>query len=150
MIVRQAAIADRDCLTEFNRALATETEGRILAHKVVSAGVEKLLRSPTLGFYSVAEVEGQVVGSLLITTEWSDWRNGLFWWVQSVYVRPAFRRKGIYRAMYSHVKQLARDQPDICGFRLYVDRENLAAQETYCSLGMHATAYQIFEETFER
>jgi ribosomal protein S18 acetylase RimI-like enzyme len=97
-------------------------------------------------FYVVAEDDGGLVGSLMVTKEWSDWRNGSFWWIQSVYVRPEVRRRGVYRSLYRHVQNLAAADPGVCGFRLYVDRENVVAQGTYGALGMKATRYLVFEE----
>ena len=126
--------------------MALETEGIEVSKDKITNGVVNLMNSPGLGFYLVAECDGKITGSLMITTEWSDWRNGLFWWIQSVYVLPEYRRMGIYRAMYEHVKQLAQEKPDICGFRLYVERNNKIAQTTYENLGMEETYYLLFEE----
>ena len=100
------------------------------------------------GFYLVAESEGQVVGGLLITYEWSDWRNATFWWIQSVYVNARWRRKGVYRAMHDYVHDIAESRDDICGIRLYVERTNQAAQQTYDSLGMSRSHYDLFEIDF--
>lgn len=148
--VRSATQADAAALVEFNRAMAKETEDKDLAVSVLSAGVNWLLQNPTQGFYLIAERGGEVAGCLMVTSEWSDWRNGLFWWIQSVYVRPQYRRKGAYRRLYLHVKQLARERGDICGFRLYVEKENVNAQKTYQSLGMQETPYRMFEEPVQR
>ena len=145
MHIRQASSQDAGTLAEFNSAIAFETEQLKLRPEVIRAGVEALLARPEYGFYLVAEVDDQIVASLMVTNEWSDWRNGMFWWIQSVYVRPAYRRRGIYRALYQHVKSLA-EKADVCGFRLYVERENEIAQQTYASLGMAKTPYRIFEE----
>jgi ribosomal protein S18 acetylase RimI-like enzyme len=102
-----------------------------------------------LGFYLVAEAaDGQVAGSLMVTTEWSDWRNGRFWWIQSVYIQPDWRRRGVFRALYRHLTEIAEDEPDVCGFRLYVERENAAAQATYRALGMHEGVYRVYERGF--
>ena len=146
MIFRLAAAQDAAVLAEFNAAMALETEGKHLLPEVIGAGVRSLLGRPASGFYLVAEADGQVVGSLLVTKEWSDWRNGDFWWIQSVYVRPAWRRQGIYKRLYRHVQQLAANDPAVCGFRLYVERENQRAQHTYRALGMSETHYLVFEE----
>jgi ribosomal protein S18 acetylase RimI-like enzyme len=146
MRVRQAAAADAPVLIEFNCAMALETERKELLPEVIGAGVRALLANPAAGFYVVAEREGRVVGALLITKEWSDWRNGSFWWIQSVYVRPEFRRQGVYRTLYRHVQSMAAKDPGVCGFRLYVERENARAQSTYTSLGMQETHYRVFEE----
>jgi len=145
MRIRQATAADAPVLVEFNCAMALETEGKELLPEVIGAGVRTLLGSPAAGFYVVAESEGRVVGTLLITKEWSDWRNGTFWWIQSVYVRPESRRKGVYKTLYGHVQGMAANEPGVCGFRLYVERENTRAQSTYTSLGMQETHYRVFE-----
>lgn len=130
----------------FNRNMAKETENLFLAPEVVRSGVSKLLKSPDLGFYLVAEQNNKVVGSLMITTEWSDWRCARFWWIQSVYVLPDFRRKGLYGRLYSEVKKLAQSDSNVCGFRLYVEKNNTIAKQAYRKYGMHKTAYRLFEE----
>ncbi len=145
LAIRPAREADARTIAEFNQAMAQETEGLRLADAVIQAGVENLLRDPAKGRYFLAERDGAVVGQLLITYEWSDWRNGWFWWIQSVYVAPAARRGGVYRALYAHVTQAARDARDVCGVRLYVDRDNLSAQRVYERLGMTRTGYLLFE-----
>lgn len=145
-VIRKATIDDADTLAAFNAEMARETEGKTLLPDVIGAGVRALLKDPRLGYYVVAEIDGQIAASLMVTTEWSDWRNGIFWWIQSVYVRPAYRRRGVYRSLYAFVKQLADNDPSVCGFRLYVERENSAAQNTYAALGMQETSYKLFEE----
>lgn len=147
--VRKASAVDANSLVEFNIAMAMETEQKTLKREKIGPGVKALFDHPEYGFYLVAESEDHIVGSLMITKEWSDWRNGLFWWIQSVYVIPEFRRKGIYRAMYQKVKDLADRTGNICGFRLYVEKQNIAAQKTYESLGMGETHYKMFEEMIE-
>jgi ribosomal protein S18 acetylase RimI-like enzyme len=117
-----------------------------LKPEVIGAGVRTMIDNPQMGFYLVVELDNGIQASLMVTTEWSDWRNGLFWWIQSVYVRPQYRRQGLYRELYARVKELAEQEPAVCGFRLYVERENDAAQQTYRSLGMTETEYRIFEE----
>ena len=144
--IRQGLTSDADRLAEFNSSMAFETEGIKLLPEVIGAGVNRLISDPNLGYYLVAESEGQIVASLMVTTEWSDWRNGLFWWIQSVYVIPEFRRKGLYRKLYEKVKELAAADPSICGFRLYVEKENTVAQRTYENVGMHETEYKMYEE----
>jgi len=149
LLIRGGELQDLDILVEFNRAMARETEGKDLSLKIVTAGVEALLKNPTLGFYILAENQDKVAGSLMVTTEWSDWRNGMFWWIQSVYVHPEFRRQGVYRKLYEFVKEKARNERKelrICGFRLYVERQNSVAQNTYKALGMQETGYKIYEE----
>ena len=149
MTIRSASLADTATIVEFNRAMARETEDRDLPFDTITAGVGRVLGDAALGFYLVAEVEGRVAGCLMITNEWSDWRNGWFWWVQSVYVDREFRGRGIYRALYAEAKSRARSQGGVCGFRLYVEQENLAAQETYRRQGMSRTHYLMFEELLE-
>ena len=145
LTIRLAHAGDADVIARSNIAMAFETEGKRLLPEVVTAGVRRLLAEPGLGFYLVAEAEGQVAGCLMITTEWSDWRNGQFWYIQSVYVQPAWRRLGVFRALYEHVGERAAAQPGVCGFRLYVEQHNAAAQQTYRSLGMVETDYRVME-----
>lgn len=146
MQIRRADASDIDVIVEFNRGIARETENIELKPDVLRAGVTALFDNPAYGFYVVAEIERAVVGALMITKEWSDWRNGMFWWVQSVYVRPGQRRQGVYRALYEHVRQLAAEQGNVCGFRLYVEHANQVAQHTYRALGMQPTPYRVFEQ----
>lgn len=145
-VCRLAKIDDTPILVAFNRAMALETEDKVLDPSVLSQGVATLLESPDLGFYVVAEYDDAVVGALMVTTEWSDWRNGVFWWVQSVYVQPEFRRQGVYRRLYRLVQELAAQDSRVCGFRLYVAQENNTAQQVYKALGMNSTHYWIFED----
>jgi len=145
--IRKATLRDAGVIADFNRAMAWETERKALHPDVITAGVRGLLQHPARGFYLVAEHAREIVGSLMVTMEWSDWRNGVFWWIQSVYVRPEWRRQGIYTRLYDYVRQEAAAEPDVCGFRLYVDRDNTVAQQVYASLGMVATHYLIYEET---
>ncbi len=128
--------------------MGKETEGVTLDAIRLRAGVRAILQDRTKGFYLVAEVHGKVVGQMMITREWSDWRNGYFWWIQSVYVLPAYRKKGVYRSLHEYAVNLARTRKDICGIRLYVDRKNKAAQKVYRKLGMKKARYEMFEEDF--
>ena len=146
MIIRQAMAHDAAELAEFNINMAQETEGVRLIPEVIRAGVDNMIAHPERGFYLVVELDNGIQASLMVTTEWSDWRNGTFWWIQSVYVRPDYRRQGLYRELYERVKELAEQEPAVCGYRLYVERENRAAQKTYARLGMRETEYKIFEE----
>ena len=146
MIIRQALSQDATELAEFNINMARETEGIELIPEVISSGVETMIANPDWGFYLVVELDNGIQASLMITTEWSDWRNGMFWWIQSVYVRPQYRRQGLYRELYERVKELAEQEKAICGFRLYVERDNKNAQNSYRALGMEETDYKIFEE----
>ena len=147
--IRQATAEDAESIAEFNRLMAFETEHKKLIPEVILTGVKTMIANPSHGFYLVAEKEGEIAGSLMITTEWSDWRNGVVWWVQSVYVRDEYRRQGIYRGLYEEVKSLSRSDESVCGYRLYVEKDNVRAQKTYESLGMIETDYLMYEELRE-
>lgn len=144
LIVRTGRPTDAETLTRFNLALAAETESRHLDPATVRAGVEAVLTDPNKGVYYLAERAGNVVGSLMITREWSDWRNGHFWWIQSVFVVPEARGSSVYSTLHRHVEQSARAAAG-CGLRLYVDDENVRAQAVYRALGMVASNYTLFE-----
>ncbi|MFN9880458.1 MAG: GNAT family N-acetyltransferase [Planctomycetota bacterium] len=144
--IRRGELRDTAVLAGFNIAMAAETESLELLPEVISAGVAAILADPGRGCYLLAEFGGEVAGALMVTSEWSDWRNGFFWWIQSVYVRPEFRRQGIYRSLHEHLRQLAKTEPNVCGLRLYVERENERAQATYSRLGMRETHYLLYEE----
>ena len=146
MHIRLATRTDAATLIGFNAAMALETEGKRLLPKVIGAGVRALLANPASGFYVIAEENTSVIGALMVTREWSDWRNGDFWWIQSVYVRPEFRRRGAYKRLYGHVQALAARDSRVCGFRLYADRGNRRAQAVYRALGMERTRYLVLEE----
>jgi ribosomal protein S18 acetylase RimI-like enzyme len=147
LTVRKAGPADAGAISRFNQAMALETEGRALIPERVDAGVRRLIDQPALGFYVVAQAQERIVACLLVTQEWSDWRNGLFWWIQSVFVQQGFRRQGVYRRLYAFVRTLADQEPEVCGFRLYVEKDNAVAQATYAALGMARTDYRLYEET---
>ena len=153
--IRHALESDAQRIADFNRAMALETENKILDSETIISGVKRIFQTPQYGFYLVAEGPSSssgnpIVGCLLITYEWSDWRNGLFWWIMSVYVAPDVRRRGVYRSLYQHARQLASEDQSVCGIRLYVDRENIRAQKTYTSLGMHKTDYHLYETEFSK
>lgn len=152
VIVRPAGLDDVDVLVNFGAALAQETEARILDRDRLRRGTLAVLESSARGFYLVAELhEGSwkaVVGQLLVTYEWSDWRNATFWWIQSVYVHPDWRRRGVYRRMHESVLAKGRAQGDVCGVRLYVEQENKAAHAVYRRVGLSCSPYLIFEEDF--
>jgi len=148
--IRLATPADLEFLVAANRAMAHETEHRELDEATVRAGVAAVLARRELGVYWIAEQGGEPAACLLVTTEWSDWRNGLFWWVQSVYVEPEARRRGVFSALYRQVRDAALADPGVCGLRLYVERDNQRAQATYRRLGMAETAYRLMEEEFHR
>ena len=145
MLIRKATLDDLNAIVEFNQAMAEETEGKKLDSNTITAGVKGLLGNAQRGFYLVAEADGVITGSLMVTYEWSDWRNADFWWIQSVYIVPEYRRKGVYSALYKKVQFLAEAADDVCGYRLYVEKENLAAQSTYEALGMAETHYLMYE-----
>ncbi len=148
--VRMASAADGDAFVRFNRAMALETEDKELDEEIVDPGVRAVFEDPARGFYVVAERVNETVAALLVTFEWSDWRNATFWWIQSVYVTPEFRRRGVYRRLYDFVRERARSEGGVCGFRLCVEKNNLAAQRTYESLGMSTSDYILYEETLEQ
>ncbi|MBC3764420.1 GNAT family N-acetyltransferase [Neptunicella marina] len=143
--IRRATPDDINALVNFNQAMAHETEGKVLDKDTLTQGVARLINQPEYGFYLVAETDGEIAAGLMVTYEWSDWRNGLFWWIQSVYVMPDFRRQGLYTALYNEVKALAEKQTGVCGFRLYVEKENIAAQKTYQALGMQECEYFMYQ-----
>jgi GNAT superfamily N-acetyltransferase len=150
--VRLAKPEDAARIASFSAAMALETEGRHLDRDRLHDGTIALLNSPDRGFFMVAELEWaddrQLLGQLMITYEWSDWRNGVFWWVQSVYVDRTWRRQGVFRRMHQAVLQEAKARTDVCGVRLYVDKDNPIAHVTYERLGLIRSAYQIYESDF--
>lgn len=146
MKIRKAGHDDIVTLASFNQQMAAETEELSLNPEVITAGVAGMVDNPQRGFYLVAESAGKIAASLMITYEWSDWRNGNFWWIQSVYVLPGFRRQGLYRKLYDEIRAMAEKHTEVCGFRLYVERNNRVAQQTYRALGMNETEYLIMEE----
>ena len=149
LVVRAARRDEAGQLAAWAIAMALETEHKALDPVIVAAGVCAVFDAPARGSYVMAEdAEGRAVGTLMLTHEWSDWRCGDWWWIQSVYVVPAWRRRGVYRALHEHVRDLARSTPQVCGLRLYVERANAAAQRTYASLGMVDAGYAMFEEEF--
>lgn len=145
LTIRPAEHRDISAVAEWNAAMAWETEQKRLDPHVLLRGVTAVLDEPRRGFYLVAERDGNAVGCLLVTYEWSDWRNGDFWWIQSVYVAPEARRGGVFRSMYSDVAQRAK-RAGAVGLRLYVETENLRAQKTYRELGMEQCHYFMYEQ----
>ena len=146
--VRLARPEDCERLAEGNAAMARETEGRELDSATVAAGTRAVLENPALGFYLVAEEDGRYAGQLMVTYEWSDWRNGHFWWIQSVYTAPACRRRGVFHTLYRWLEKEARSRAGVCGLRLYVDRGNETARRTYAALGMSLCHYDMYETDF--
>lgn len=146
MNIRLANAAEAADLIEFNQAMALETEGKKLDPEILKNGVEAVFKDEKKGFYVIAEAEGTIVGGLMVTFEWSDWRNNWFWWIQSVYILPEFRGRSIYRLMYAFVKEKANQAKNVCGLRLYVEKENANAQKVYEKLGMESSHYLMYEE----
>ena len=147
--IRTAAPTDIPFLVAGNAAMARETEGRELDRSVLARGVEAVFADPRRGFYLVAEDAGETSGCLLVTFEWSDWRNGDWWWIQSVYVAPPHRRRGVFRALYAETERRARAAGAV-GLRLYVERDNARAQATYGALGMEEEPYRMLRRGFTR
>ena len=148
--VRSATLTDLDTIVAFNRAMADETEGKTLDSATLVSGVRKALADPSRCMYFIAEVDGAVAGQTMVTFEWSDWRDGLFWWIQSVYIDGRFRRRGVFRTLYDHIRHLAHSRPEVCGLRLYVHHDNTRALDTYRHLGMTLTEYVLCEEEWPK
>ena len=146
--IRSATPDDASIIADFNIRMAIETEKLALDPSIIFPGVRAVFVDPSRGQYFVAEIRGSVVGCLMITHEWSDWRNGDIWWIQSVYVHADFRRKGVFGALYRHVEQVARAAGAV-GLRLYMEEENASAQATYERMGMRLTHYRVLEEIFK-
>ena len=146
--IRPALANDAAVISEFNGLMAQETENKVLDAATLKAGVVALLSDPHKGRYFVAEAGRRIVGQLGITLEWSDWRNGNFWWIQSVYVAEDARRHGVFRTLYEHVIDAARAEANVIGVRLYVEHDNQVAQAAYRKMGMVMTGYQVMEDVF--
>lgn len=143
--LRMATVRDIDNITLFNTEMAFETESIYLDQADLRHGIAAVLSDSNLGFYLISELEGVMIGQILITKEWSDWRNGWFWWIQSVFVEPNRRRMGVYSAMYKKIVDMAGSEGNVCGLRLYVDRDNLSAKQVYSHLGMSQSHYDLYE-----
>ena len=151
--IRRGNLTDAETIAGYNAALAAETERLELNRDRLLLGVRAVLEDPTKGFYTIAETGaaetgGAVVGQMMITFEWSDWRNGTFWWIQSVYVHPEYRRRGVFSLLHRHVTEEARKLGTVCGLRLYVEKENKQAQQTYRRLGMKQAIFDMYEADF--
>ena len=146
--IRPAGPEDAAVIADFNSCLAAETEGKSLQPDIIADGVRTLLADPRHGRYFVALNAGTIVGQIMHTREWSDWRNGEIWWLQSVYVLPEYRNRGVFRSLYGHLEQLARESPDVIGLRLYVETHNARAQEAYLRLGFRDASYTVMEQIF--
>lgn len=145
IIITRGTPRDIDKIVQFQIDMAMESEGCLLNREKVTHGVTAAMNDETKGIYWVAQIEGNTIGSLMLTREWSDWNNEWYWWIQSVYVMPEFRKRGVYRAMYSTLKEVATEN-HVSQIRLYVDKTNLSAQKVYQRLGMHESHYLMFEE----
>ncbi len=144
-VVSRGEVCDIDSIVQFQADMAMESEGCVLDKEKVTKGVTAAMLDDSKGIYCVAKYEGRTIGSLMITREWSDWNNEWYWWIQSVYVAPEYRRQGVYKAMYLKVKDAAKES-NVSQVRLYVDKTNLSAQQAYRNLGMHESHYLMFEE----
>ena len=145
LLIRAACFADWPTIAQFNCLLAAESEGKQLDRALIEPGVQAVLQDDRRGRYFVACIGDRIVGQLMHTWEWSDWRNGDIWWLQSVYVLPEFRRQGVFRRLYEHLSQLAEISPQVIGLRLYVEQDNARAQATYQQLGMQLAGYVVME-----
>lgn len=146
--IRQASEDDWELIAQLNSRLAFETENKKLDPKTIQAGVRAFLADDHHGRYFVAVNEGKIIGQMAHTREWSDWRNGEIWWLQSVYVLPEFRKLGVFRALYQHLESLALESLDVIGIRLYVETHNSRAQSAYLRLGMRDASYSVMERIF--
>lgn len=146
--IRSATPSDAAIIADFNTRLALESENKRLQPDVIAAGVAELLANPHHGRYFVAEIDSRVVGQMMHTREWSDWRNGEIWWLQSVYVHPDYRRRGVFRALMQHLIDLAKSTPSIVGLRLYMANDNQTAQQTYERCGFQFEQYVVLEQMF--
>ena len=148
--IRDALPTDAGVIADYNNRLAEETEARSLAPDLIGLGVDAFLADSSKGRYWLAIADDDIVGQIGVTCEWSDWRNGMIWWIQSVFVHENHRRKGVYSRLYQHVESLARTDPNVIGIRLYVEKDNERAQATYGKLGMDMTSYQVMQTLFAR
>lgn len=145
MNIRKALNKDIDVISRYNYNLAYETENKILNMNILTKGVEAIIKDENKGIYHVCEINGEVVGQIMYTFEWSDWRNGTFLWIQSVYVNKEFRGMGVFKALYKFIRDIADNDNNICGIRLYVEKENTIAKKTYKNIGMKECNYYIYE-----
>jgi len=146
--VSRGEVCDIDSIVQFQADMAMESEGSVLNKEKVTKGVTATMLDDSKGIYWVVKYEGRTIGSLMITREWSDWNNEWYWWIQSVYVVPEFRKQGVYKAMYQKVKDAAKEN-NVSQIRLYVDKTNHSAQKVYQNLGMHESHYLMYEENLK-
>jgi len=148
IIIRPASVSDAVIIAEFNAFMAKETENLELDRELLRRGTEALLADSSKGIYYLAETGDKVIGQLMVTYEWSDWRNATFWWIQSVYVLPEYRKNEVCNKLYYYVESLARTHGNVCGLRLYVDTSNKHAQQTYEAIGLKRSHYQMMDMDF--
>ncbi len=146
--LRAAQVTDIERIAAFNVAMALETENKVLDLVILRAGVAAVLSEPAHGFYRVVEIDGEVVAACLVTYEWSDWRNGRWWWLQSVYVLPEHRGSGLFSMLYRQLHAEAAATSAVCGLRLYVETDNARARGVYVALGMHEEPYRMLQDSF--
>ena len=145
LVIRTFTKADIPVIANFQQRLAEETENVTLDRNKLVKGIEAMLSDPNRGTYYLAELDGQVVGCHSITFEWSDWRNGMVWWLQSLYVIESQRKNGVFKKMFEHLQRTINNDPNIVGLRLYVDKTNTRAQQVYQAMGMNGEHYSVFE-----
>jgi len=148
-VIRDATAADADAIARNNARVALETEDQDFDAGILRESAAAVLTDPAKGRYWLAESDGRTVGQIMVTLEWSDWRNGFVWWIQSVFVEPDWRRRGVFSALYRHVESLARGTPECRGLRLYVERHNRTARQAYARLGMTEPGYLVMEQLFD-
>ncbi|MEC7860771.1 MAG: GNAT family N-acetyltransferase [Pseudomonadota bacterium] len=146
-IIRNAKLNDIETIAKYNIAMALETENKSLDKDTITKGVTSVVMDKSKGLYWVVEIDGTLAGQLMVTYEWSDWRNGMMWWIQSVFVPEGYRRQGVYKTLYRNLVELAKTDKECCGIRLYVEKQNTRAQDTYLNLGMKNAGYEIMEIT---
>ncbi|MDD3999894.1 MAG: GNAT family N-acetyltransferase [Bacilli bacterium] len=144
-MIRKANLKDSPTIIKFNYLMALETEERVLDLEVLTIGVEEVLKDQSKGIYYVYEINQEIIGQLMITKEWSDWRNANFAWIQSVYISKEYRGQKFFKALFEYVRKIIKNDPEYCGLRLYVDKENDTAQKAYHALGMEESNYLLFE-----
>ena len=150
LIIRKASNNDINTIVTFNYLMAKETETILLDKNIVKLGVKSVITDPSKAQYWIAENNNEIIGQLMVTYEWSDWRNGDMWWISSVYVTENFRRCGVFSALYKHIEHMAKKNPGCCGIRLYIEKHNKRAQKTYLSLGMNDAGYDVMEVDFTK
>ena len=143
--IRNAKPKDIETIAEYNIKMALETENKYLDKEIIIAGVSSIINDSSKGMYWVMEMNKIIIGQLMVTYEWSDWRNGMMWWIQSVYVPKEQRRQGVYSKMYNNLLDIAQIDSECCGIRLYVEKDNKKARQTYEKLGMKNAGYEIME-----